>query len=125
MPRQPRFGFGKRSPGTPEATYEQPGAGRSDLLVNTRTNELSPETINHFIAAIKAFGSPLANRSSTEDPGAWAGPTPPDALSINFDGHTVSIRKDGFGPHMKGVQTIPVAQIEHAIVKAATSMVHG
>ncbi|MEY9849751.1 hypothetical protein ABH940_006863 [Streptacidiphilus sp. BW17] len=45
--------------------------------------------------------------------------------SINFDGHTVSIRKDGFGPRMKGVQTIPVVQIERVIVKAATSMVHG
>ncbi|WP_327066447.1 DUF4365 domain-containing protein [Kitasatospora sp. NBC_01302] len=45
--------------------------------------------------------------------------------SINFDGETVTIRKDGYGPRMKGIQSLPVGEIDHVIVKPATAMFHG
>jgi hypothetical protein len=45
--------------------------------------------------------------------------------SINFDGQTVSVRKDGFGSAMKGVRSIQVSEIEHIILRPATAMVHG
>lgn len=45
--------------------------------------------------------------------------------SINFDGKTVTIRKQGHGPRMKGVQALPVDKIEKVIVKPATAMFHG
>lgn len=45
--------------------------------------------------------------------------------SINFNGDTVIIRKQGYGPRMKGVQTLAVSKIEKVIVKPATSMFHG
>ena len=45
--------------------------------------------------------------------------------SINFDGDTVIIRKQGYGPRMKGVQTLAVSKIEKVIVKPATAMFHG
>lgn len=74
------------------------------------------------------------NRGTGPEPATGVAPQQPVAGvitvkgilgSIDFDGRTVSIRKDGFSPRMKGVQTIPVTQVEHVIVKAATSMVHG
>lgn len=74
------------------------------------------------------------NRGTGPEPATTAAPQQPVTPvitikgilgTIDFDGQTVLIRKDGYGPRMKGVQTIPVTQIEHVIVKAATSMVHG
>lgn len=45
--------------------------------------------------------------------------------SINFDGETVTIRKEGHGPRMKGIRTLPVAKIEKVLVKPATALYHG
>ncbi|MFE8950617.1 DUF4365 domain-containing protein [Streptomyces sp. NPDC007856] len=45
--------------------------------------------------------------------------------SINFDGETVTIRKEGYGPRMKGIRSLTVREIDHVIVKAATAMFHG
>jgi Restriction endonuclease len=45
--------------------------------------------------------------------------------SINFDGHTVTIRKEGHGPRMKDIQILPIDKIEKVIVKPATAMFHG
>jgi hypothetical protein len=45
--------------------------------------------------------------------------------SINFDGETVTIRKEGYGPRMKGIRSLTVREIEHVIVKPATAMFHG
>ena len=45
--------------------------------------------------------------------------------SINFDGEAVTIRKEGFGSRMKGVQTLPLSKIQKVIVKPATAMFHG
>ncbi|MET9182501.1 DUF4365 domain-containing protein [Kitasatospora aureofaciens] len=45
--------------------------------------------------------------------------------SINFDGETVTIRKEGYGPRMKGIRSLTVREIDHVIVKPATAMFHG
>jgi len=45
--------------------------------------------------------------------------------SINFDGSAVIIRKEGYGPRMKGVKTLPVNEIRQIIAKPATAMFHG
>ncbi len=45
--------------------------------------------------------------------------------SINFDGSAVTIRKEGYGPRMKGVKRLPVNEIQQVIVKPATAMFHG
>jgi hypothetical protein len=45
--------------------------------------------------------------------------------SITFDGETVTIRKEGYGPRMKGIKELPVREIEQVLVKPATAMFHG
>ena len=45
--------------------------------------------------------------------------------SINFDGETITIRKEGYGPRMKGIRSLTVREIDHVIVKPATAMFHG
>ncbi|TVZ75376.1 DUF4365 domain-containing protein [Streptomyces sp. BK340] len=45
--------------------------------------------------------------------------------SINFDGETVTIRKEGYGPRMKGIRSLAVREIDHVIVRPATAMFHG
>lgn len=45
--------------------------------------------------------------------------------SIIFDGQTVTIRKEGYGPSMKGIKALRVSDIERVLVKPATAMFHG
>lgn len=45
--------------------------------------------------------------------------------SISFDGNAVTVRKQGYGPRMKGSQTLLISQIESIVVKPASRLFHG
>ncbi|MFE9189000.1 serine/threonine-protein kinase [Micromonospora sp. NPDC007208] len=44
---------------------------------------------------------------------------------VEFDGHVVTILKDGFGPQMKGRRAVTINQIDTVVVKPATRWNHG
>ncbi|MFV2021984.1 protein kinase domain-containing protein [Micromonospora sp. LOL_023] len=91
--------------------------------------ELEPSVHGPLIVAIEPERQPAAQQVLTPVPVLDSSVEPMVVKGllgrVEFDGHVVTIVKDGFGPQMKGRRAVTIDHIDAVVVKPATRWNHG
>ncbi|MGA3488218.1 serine/threonine-protein kinase [Micromonosporaceae bacterium DT55] len=92
-------------------------------------SDVEPSVHGPLVVAIEPERQPAAQQVFTPAPvlNSSAEPRVVKGLlgRVEFDGHVVTIVKDGFGPKMKGSRAVEINQIDAVVVKPATHWNHG